>query len=109
GSGRWARFVAPKVGVLHCIDPSKAIEVAKQNLSKYNNCKFHKSSVDAIPLDDDSQDFGYSLGVLHHIPKPFEGLVSCVKKLKPGAPFMVYLYYALDNKPLHYRLIWKCS
>ena len=35
GSGRWAQFVAPKVGKLSCIDPSSAIEVAKKNLSTF--------------------------------------------------------------------------
>jgi methylase of polypeptide subunit release factors len=30
GSGRWARFVAPHVGRLHCIDPSSALAVARQ-------------------------------------------------------------------------------
>ena len=29
--------------------------------------------------------------------------------LKPGAPFLVYLYYAFDNRSLFFRLIWKCS
>ena len=29
GSGRWARLVAPKVGHLHCIDPSQALQVAR--------------------------------------------------------------------------------
>ena len=31
GSGRWAEFIAPHVGLLNCIDPSKAIKVAKKN------------------------------------------------------------------------------
>ena len=30
-SGRWAKFVAPKVGLLNCIEPSMAIRVAKKN------------------------------------------------------------------------------
>ena len=30
GSGRWAKFIAPKVKILNCIDPSfKALKVAK--------------------------------------------------------------------------------
>ena len=34
GSGRWARFVAPRVGQLHCIDASHAaLEVARRNLA----------------------------------------------------------------------------
>ena len=32
GSGRWAKFVANKVGHLHCVDPSEAIKVAKNKL-----------------------------------------------------------------------------
>ena len=34
---------------------------------------------------------------------------NCVSKLKPGAPFLVYLYYRFDNKPLLYALIWRVS
>jgi len=30
-------------------------------------------------------------------------------KLKPGAPFLIYLYYALDNRPWWYRAIWRLS
>ena len=68
GSGRWARVVGPRVGMLHCIDASDAaLNVAKQTLRQLPNCTFHHASVDAIPLDDNSMDFGYSLGVLHHM------------------------------------------
>ena len=54
-------------------------------------------------------DFAYSLGVLHHIPDTLSGINSCVAKLKPGAPFLVYLYYAFDNRPLWFRTVWKVS
>ena len=78
GSGRWARFVAPKVGKLHCVDASsEAIEVAKQNLKELPNCSFHNSSVDSMPMQDNSMDFGYSLGVLHHLPDTLAGLKAC--------------------------------
>ena len=30
-------------------------------------------------------------------------------KLNPGAPFLLYLYYALDNRPAWYRTLWKVS
>lgn len=109
GSGRWAKLIAPHVSKLHCIDPSKAIDIAKDNLKSFNNCKFHQSSVDDMPLDNHSMDFGYSLGVLHHIPNTQEALKTCVSKLKSGAPFLLYLYYAFDNRPVWYRLTWKVS
>ncbi len=103
GSGRWAKLVAPKVGKLHLIDPSNAIEVAKNNLSKAPNCEFHNAGVDNIPLEDNTCDFGYSLGVLHHIPDTEAGLKNCVAKLKTGAPFLLYLYYRFDNRPVWFR------
>lgn len=110
GSGRWAKFVIPRVAKLHCIDASEsAITVAQRNLSELGNCEFHRAAVDHIPLEDYSMDFGYSLGVLHHIPDTLSGLRSCVKKLKPGAPFLLYLYYPLDNRPAWFRFIWKVS
>jgi len=109
GSGRWAKFVSPKVGKLFCIDPSNAIEIAKKNLKKFKNCSFIKSGVDQIPLEDNSMDFGYSLGVLHHVPDTVDGLKKAVSKLKKGAPFLVYLYYAMDNQPIWYKFIWRIS
>jgi SAM-dependent methyltransferase len=108
GSGRWAVGLIDRVGTLHCIDPSKrALEVAKRRLGDRPNVKFHVASVDAMPLADASQDFGYSLGVLHHVPNTQKALNDCVCKLKAGAPFLVYLYYKLDGRPAWFRALWR--
>ena len=106
GSGRWAQFVAKKVGFLNCIDPSYlALDQAKLNLVDAANCSLECAGVDNNSLKDDSQDFGYSLGVLHHIPDTTLALQSCSKKLKSGAPFLLYLYYRFDNKPRSYYFL----
>lgn len=110
GSGRWARFVADRVGKLHCIDPAKsALEVARRSLSGVENVVFHHAGISDMPLQDGRQDFGYSLGVLHHIPDTGQALADCIKKLKPGAPFLVYLYYRFDNRPGWFVLLWRIS
>lgn len=110
GSGRWANFIAPMVGKLNCIDASaQALGVAKNNLDHHLNCDFFISDSENIPLEDNSQDFGYSLGVLHHIPDSQKALTHCVKKLKSGAPFLAYLYYSFDNRPKWYYFLWKTS
>ncbi len=110
GSGRWAAFVAPKVGKLFCIDASsEALEVARRNLRSFKNTVFLNSSVDTIPLGKNAMDFAYSIGVLHHVPDTQAAISSCVELLKPGAPILLYLYYAFDNKPVWYRWIWRCS
>ena len=90
GSGRWAAGVVDRVGTLNCVDPSaKALAVCQKRLGAKPNARFHHASVDAIPLAEASQDFGYSLGVLHHIPDTAAAMADCVRKLKPGAPFLV--------------------
>lgn len=109
GSGRWAQFIAPQVGTLHCIDPSSAINVAKSNLRHQTNVVFHNLASCNVDLPDNVADFGYSLGVLHHIPDTQQALMDCVRLLKPGAPFLLYLYYSLDNRSLSYRSLWKAS
>lgn len=110
GSGRWARLLAPKVGKLNCIDPSPiALKQAKLNLEDFANCHFECSTVSDSQLEECSQDFGYCLGVLHHIPDPIEGLKSCARKLKSGAPFLLYLYYSFDNKPRWFKATWQVS
>lgn len=109
GSGRWAKLAAPRVGHLYCIDPSAALEVARRNLAQADNCSFLQASVDNIPLEDESMDFGYSLGVLHHVPDTQAGIAACVRKIKHGAPFLIYLYYSFDNRPWWYRAVWQLS
>lgn len=110
GSGRWAKLVAPRVGTLNCIDPSEqALEVAARNLSAQANVRLLHASVESTPLADASQDFGYSLGVLHHIPDTAAALSACTRLLKPGAPFLLYLYYRFDNRPWWFRTLWRAS
>lgn len=109
GSGRWARLVAPRVRKLHCVEPSAALKVAKANLRGIDNVVFHSASLDAVDLQADSQDFGYSLGVLHHIPDTARAIRRCTHFLKPGAPLLLYLYYAFDSRPFTYGILWRLS
>jgi len=109
GTGRWAVLVAPRVGHLHCIDPSSAIDIARINLKNFNNCSFHQVTIEEMPIAENSQDFGYSLGVLHHIPDTEQGIRDCVSKLKKGAPLLLYFYYAFDNRPIWFRMLWKIT
>jgi SAM-dependent methyltransferase len=110
GSGRWAALIAGRVGTLHCVDPSeKALAVARRRLERFENVRFHHAGADSIPLADGSQDFGYSLGVLHHIPDTRRALADCVRKLRAGAPFLLYIYYSMENRPAWFRGLWRMT
>lgn len=110
GSGRWAVMVAPKVGHLHLLDASPdALGVARKNLESFSNCSFHHASLDEMPFPDESLDFAYSLGVLHHVPDTAGAIQSVSEKIKPGGIFLAYIYYKFDNRPAWYRALWKTS
>ena len=110
GSGRWAGFIAPKVKKLICVDASdEALKVARDNLQHFSNCEFLCSTAEDFDLDNETMDFGYSLGVLHHVTNTEESLRNCVNKLKKGSPFLLYLYYKLDNRAVFFKLIWTLS
>jgi len=90
GSGRWAAQVAPRVGTLHCVDPSDAIDVARRNLANEHNVVFHRRTAGEMPFAAESMDFGYSLGVLHHVEDTDGALRTAVRALKPVVPLLVY-------------------
>lgn len=101
GNGRWATYVAPKCASLVVTDFSDAILVARENLRSHGNVVFVLGDVLNLPFAEDAFDLAYCLGVLHHLP--VDALDAC-RQLAPVAPeLLVYLYYALDNRPAHYR------
>jgi ubiquinone/menaquinone biosynthesis C-methylase UbiE len=98
GTGRWTKYFAGRVGAIAAIDPSEAIFTASKVLEKTPNVQLYKASIDNLPFPDNYFDFGFSLGVLHHIPDTAKALNACVKKVRPGGHFLVYLYYSFDNR-----------
>ena len=103
GSGRWASFVAPRCRTVVVCDFSDALLVARDNLRRYDNVIYVLGDVLQLPFGADAFDIAYCLGVLHHLP--VDALEAC-RRLSPFAPeLLVYLYYALDNRPAHFRLV----
>lgn len=109
GSGRWSACLANRVAQIEAVDPSKAIYAAAQVTRHYHNIRLSQCSVSCLPFADNNFDFIFSLGVLHHIPDTQKAIIDCVKKLKPGAWLLIYLYYALDNRGFFYKLIFNIS
>ena len=109
GSGRWAYSLAPLVGFLGCVDPSEVVHAAAAVLKDHANPRIVKADVDSLPFADDSFDLVYSLGVLHHIPDTYKAMQQCVKKVKPGGYFLVYLYYNMDNRGILFKSIFRLS
>lgn len=103
GSGRWATFVAPHCREIVLVDFSEAIFVARENLRAADNAAFVLGDVLDLPFGDDAFDFAYCLGVLHHLP--VDALDACRRLARLTPKLLVYLYYALDNRPAYYRAL----
>lgn len=109
GSGRWDVLVAPLVGELVVADASpEALEVAKRNV-RAPNVSFMECNPETLPFPDEHFDFIFSLGVLHHVPDTPEAIRHLVRKLAPGGRLLLYLYYAFDDRPTWFRVLWKLS
>lgn len=109
GSGRWTDYFIDKAGFIEAIDPSDAVFAADNMLGKKDNVRITKASVDTIPWPDETFDFGMSIGVLHHIPNTKQALIDCVKKIKKGGYFFVYLYYRFDNRGIIFKSVFYLS
>ena len=109
GTGRWSYYLSPKVKFIEAIDPSEAVLAAAQLTGTRQNIRITKAGVDNIPFDDNSFDFIFSLGVLHHIPDTQGAIKKIYRKIKPKGYFLVYLYYNLDNRGSIYRAIFTLS
>jgi ubiquinone/menaquinone biosynthesis C-methylase UbiE len=109
GSGRFIKYLEGRYKKMVGIDPSSAIFAADSLLGTDDNVELIQASTDNIPFPDNYFDFGYSLGVLHHIPDTQKALNDSVKKIKPGGHFLLYLYYSLDNRSFLFKTLFHLS
>lgn len=109
GSGRFLKYLSDKAGFLVGIDPSHAIYAADNLLGLKENVMLVKASANDLPFADESFDFVYSIGVLHHIPDTTKAMKACVDKVKKGGYFFTYLYYNLDNRGFLFRSVFNLS
>ena len=98
GSGRWAKVIASKAGFVEAVDPSNAIFAAAKLLKNIDNVRLTKASINTLPFGDETFDFAMAIGVLHHIPDTQQAMKDCVKKIKRGGYFYIYLYYNISHR-----------
>jgi len=109
GSGRWAVLAAPLVGELVAADASPdALRVAQSNVPAAN-VSFVEATAETLPFPDEYFDLIFSLGVLHHVPDTQAAILSLTSKLRPGGTLLLYLYYAFDNRPTWFKVLWKTT
>jgi SAM-dependent methyltransferase len=87
---------------IYAIEPSRAIQIAKKNLSKHNNIKFIKIKCENIHFKK-KFDFIFSLGVIHHIPNSVKACKKIHNALKENGSFIMWLY-AYEGNELYLKI-----
>ena len=107
GIGRWSVFLSGKCRELVLVDFSEAIFVARRNLATASNAIFVMANLTKLPFRDDFADFIFCLGVLHSLPTPALQEVRALRRC--ASRLLIYLYYALDNRPIYFRLLFAAA
>ena len=110
GTGRWSYFLKDFATKLYAVEPAeKAFKVLTSRFRDDSKVVLLHESVESNQIPEMSLDLAVSLGVLHHIADTQGAIQKLAEKIKPGGTFLGYLYYALENKPLLYRALWRFS
>lgn len=103
GMGRWSYFLRHRCRELVLVDFSEAIFVARRNLADSASTLFFMGDLTRLPFRRNFADLVFCLGVLHTLPT---NAINQIRALGEYAPLLlIYLYYALDNRPLYFRLL----
>jgi SAM-dependent methyltransferase len=104
GIGRWGHFLKDQCKELILVDFSEAVFVARNNLKDDGNILYFMGDLRRLPFREDFVDFLFCIGVLHHLPCSALEEVRSLKKYT--SQMLIYLYYALDNRPFYFRILF---
>lgn len=100
GTGRHAYYAASYGAEVVAVDLSDAIDVARENTWAIGRVTTIQADLYRLPFADESFDFIYSIGVLHHLPDPEAAFRNLLRYLKPGGEIQIYLYWQPVDQPL---------
>jgi SAM-dependent methyltransferase len=96
GTGRFSEIALEEGAEVVCVDMTRAIDVAKDNLHRFDRAHFIQADIFSLPLKP-AFDVVFSLGVLHHTPDPPKAFSEIVKLVKPGGVISIRVYAAYNK------------
>jgi len=98
GSGRFTKHaVSCGASLAFGTDLGESVEFAYKLTQNIENVCIVQADIYAMPFQN-FFDLAYSIGVLHHLPKPQEGFSRLPKVLKPGGTMAIWVYNRRNNK-----------
>lgn len=97
GSGRFTKWAALSgAEVSFGTDLGESVEVAYAMTKDLENVCIVQADIYAMPFQG-VFDLAYSIGVLHHLPKPEEGFSKLPPVLKPNGRMLIWVYNRRNN------------
>lgn len=90
GTGFVAAGLAPLVKRVYVVDGSAAmLEVAKKNLSQFDNVEYHEADGASLPFPEESLDAVFANMYLHHTTDPLAAIREMIRVLRPGGRLVI--------------------
>lgn len=90
GTGFVAAGLASLVNQVHLIDgTAEMLEVAKKNLSRFQNIMYHEADGGSLPFPNASLDAVFANMYLHHTVDPLAAIQEMVRVLRPGGRLVI--------------------
>lgn len=102
GMGRFAEIAANYGAEVIGIDLSFAVDAAYQNLDKRRKCHFIQADIFNLPFKEETFDFIFSIGVLHHTPNTEKAFRQLPPFLRKGGKLAVWVYGENQFRPYDY-------
>jgi len=95
---------SPSVRIIG-MDVSEGVNSAFKLNKRLKNATILRGSASSIPLKNETCDFVYSFGVLHHMDDYKKGILEIDRVLRKKGPVFLYLYEDHAENPLKYAAI----
>lgn len=93
GPGRFTDVALSMGASVIALDYSSAIDAAQANfVGKAADVLFVQGDALRLPLKDNSVDYSFSIGVLHHTPSPASGVRESHRVTREGGQFAISVY-----------------
>ncbi|MDQ1284101.1 MAG: methyltransferase 11 protein [Patescibacteria group bacterium] len=98
GSGRFTKQAALcGTKISFGTDLGESVELAYKLTKNLENICIVQADIYSMPFKNQF-DIAYSIGVLHHLPRPQEGFSLLSKVLKPEGKMLIWVYNRRNNK-----------
>ncbi|MEZ6122385.1 MAG: methyltransferase domain-containing protein [Planctomycetaceae bacterium] len=92
GGGRYSRICAEFGARVIGADHTRAVEKARRLCADLSGASFLQADLKHLPLERESFDFVFSIGVMHHDADTRSVFDAVARLVKPGGRYSVWLY-----------------